>query len=253
VILFISAKQGGGKTELTNKLKEKFLDTSSLKFADPLYQMHHSIWDAIKSFEGKPYHLETVYKAAHDAAWGVLAGYGMQPELISPDLLDYLYNTFKKTPESPREKKSSPLLQFLGTEFGRKRDTDIWVNLAKNKAAQLLKTSQFVAVDDGRFENEFHAFPQSLKIRLECDRDLRKARCDAWRDDEFHPSEIGLDEYSRQGKFDYYIDTGTNDRETTLARAIQFITARINHFPTTQGDYESIVQKFYSGSVYAQK
>ena len=246
MIIFISAKQGGGKTELTTRLKETFLETSSLKFADPIYQMHDAIWNEIKRPEGEPYELAAVYKAAHDAAWGVLAGYGMQPELMSEDLMDYLTNTFQKTPESPREKKSSPLLQFLGTEFGRKRDTDIWVNLAKNKAEQLLKSCQFVAVDDGRFENEFHAFPDAFKIRLECDRDIRKARCDAWRENEFHPSEVGLDEYSKQGKFDYYIDTGVSDRDATLGRAIRFITKKLNHFATDQGDYESIVQKFYT-------
>lgn len=121
----------------------------------------------------------------HDAIWDVLEKYGVT-----------------------REKKSGDLLQYLGTEFGRKRDENLWVNIARKRADDFLAEGRkLLVLDDCRFENEFNAFPEALKVRIECSRDVRKERADSWRENENHPSEIGLDNYAAQGKFDLYYDS----------------------------------------------
>ena len=52
---------------------------------------------------------DTLYEV-HERMWDVLEKYGV-----------------------PRETKSRDFLQFLGTEFGRKRDPNMWVNCVRNK------------------------------------------------------------------------------------------------------------------------
>jgi hypothetical protein len=63
-------------------------------------------------------------------------------------------------------------------------------------------------VSDCRFRNEFDGFPDAFKVRLECDRDIRKSRCSQWRENDTHISETDLDGYAEEGKFDCVIDTG---------------------------------------------
>lgn len=118
--------------------------------------------------------------------------------------------------------KDGPLLQLLGTEWGRKTiDENIWVRIAQEKYRQIQLEDCVVIVGDCRFENEFDAFPEALRIRLECPEKVRKERCSMWRENTKHPSEISLDEYARQGKFDLYIDTSkvTCENATTLIMA----------------------------------
>jgi hypothetical protein len=133
----------------------------------------------------------------HEAIWNVLEPYGV-----------------------PREKKSGDFLQWVGTEFGRKRDQDIWVNIAKRRIAKIMQSNPnaVVIIDDCRFENEFYALDEfePLKIRLECDRDVRKVRADSWRDNENHPSETSLDAIAASGSFDLYFDTQNNSVDNIL-------------------------------------
>lgn len=160
MIVLLSAKQGGGKTttadRVSAKLKEEGLDVFRTRFAEPLYQMH----DKVRS---------------------VLNDYGYQP-------YDY-------------EVKDGPLLQLLGTEWGRAMDQNIWVKLCKLGADAFVQGSRdsentpVVIIDDCRFKNEFEAFPDALKIRLECPEEIRKQRAEMWRDRTNHPSEIDLDDW----------------------------------------------------------
>lgn len=118
--------------------------------------------------------------------------------------------------------KDGPLLQLLGTEWGRKTiDENIWVRIAQEKYRQVQSEDCLVIVGDCRFENEFDAFPQALRVRLECPEKIRKDRCSMWRENTKHSSEIALDEYARQGKFDLYIDTSkiSCEHATTLIMA----------------------------------
>ena len=126
---------------------------------------------------------DTLYEA-HEKVWDVLEKYGV-----------------------PREKKSRDFLQWLGTEFGRKRDKNIWVNCAIERMKSVNNGNCFI-VDDCRFENEFDAFPDALRIRLECDRGIRKSRAESWTDSDQHPSETSLDAYAKGGAFHLYLDSG---------------------------------------------
>lgn len=116
------------------------------------------------------------------------------------------------------------LLQLLGTEWGRAIDKDIWVKVVKNITDKDPDKNFFI--DDARFENEFDGFPGALKIRLECDRDLRKARAPVWREDETHASEVSLDGFAKEGKFHFYIDTGVRGVAETFDLAVQAINSR---------------------------
>lgn len=141
----------------------------------------------------------------HNAVWEVLSAYGV-----------------------PRERKSGDLLQYIGTDFGRKRDENIWVNIARRRADRIVAGNMPVILDDCRFRNELAAFPDAYKIRLVCDRDLRKARCDSWRDTEFHASETDLD--GTEDQFDLVIDTGV----TSLEKMLVIVDAKLHErFPTT--------------------
>lgn len=188
MIVLISGKQGSGKTTLTKALikrfKEEGYEPHAVKFADTLYKMH-------------------------DAVLHVLQEAGIKRDVS----------------------KDGPLLQLLGTEWGRKTlGDDVWCKIAANKVTELLASNKesfsasynkkkVVILDDARFENEFDVFPDALKIRLECDRDKRKGRCDSWRENEFHPSETGLDAYAADNKFDVVASTDHGD-PNSLAKTL---------------------------------
>lgn len=112
--------------------------------------------------------------------------------------------------------KDGPLLQLLGTEWGRKTiDENIWVKILQKRVENIkaglpsnLRTPTVVIIGDCRFENEFDAFPEAITVRLEADEWIRKQRCSQWRDRANHPSETGLDRYAFDGKFQYMFDTG---------------------------------------------
>lgn len=156
----------------------------------------------------------------HNAMWDVMDRYGV---LV-------------------REDKSGDVLQALG-DLMRKRDPMVFVKCALTKATRLEAIHQYVFNDDTRFVNEFNAFPEALKIRLECDRDARKARAVSWRTDENHKSEIELDEYAAQGKFDLYIDTNF----TTPEQIRNMVADRMEGRSTDRGHYEipEFREKFY--------
>jgi hypothetical protein len=113
-----------------------------------------------------------------------------------------------------RPDKDGRLLQLLGTEWGRETiHPDIWVKALLgyiNNVSPVPKDNQLFVISDCRFRNEFDLV-DAFKIRLECDRDIRKERCDGWRDTDTHISETDLDEYSASGKFDMYINTASTN------------------------------------------
>ena len=189
MIILISGKQGSGKTTVTGNL------TAALQ---------------AKGYEVTPVKFAGPLYAMHDAVLKVLAFYGVTRNIV----------------------KDGPLLQMLGTDWGRKTIADdIWVQLAKNRVKDILTTAtnpnQAVIIDDCRFENEFDAFPDAYKVRLDCPRDIRKTRCEAWRTDEMHLSETGLDNYAELGKFDAYFQSEnltSKDIADVLIRAIDVNT-----------------------------
>lgn len=171
--IMISGKQGSGKTTTSDMLRDAIassfgLQVSRKRFAQPLYEC---------------------MRAVHE----VLARYGIQ-----------------------RPEKDGPLLQLIGTEYGREViGEDVWVNCVEHVRRELAPMTDVMIIDDLRFPNEFDVptleFGPVIKVRLECNRNERKRRCDVtgtWRKDEHHKSEISLDEYSIEGKFDlrYHTD-----------------------------------------------
>lgn len=174
-VLLISGKQGSGKTTLQKALIEKFKPQTGtrchlINFADPLYEMHNF-------------------------CVGKLEALGVKRDIV----------------------KDGPLLQLLGTEWGRKTvDENVWVdalygqiNLIMEREGRGYEKNVFI-VGDCRFRNELMGLPNALRIRLECSRDTRKARCTAWRENDTHPSEVDLDEWVYEvGRFDLIFNTGT--------------------------------------------
>lgn len=124
-----------------------------------------------------------------------------------------------------RGKKDGKLLQLLGTEYGRSIDENIWVKCAQHAIDDIqVAGCEVVIIDDCRFKNELSAFPDALKIRLECTKDQRKLRCDSWRENEMHPSEIDLDEWVLEpGRFDMIINTGTRALETYADHIAEYV------------------------------
>lgn len=115
--------------------------------------------------------------------------------------------------------KDGPLLQVLGTEWGRKTiDENVWVKCLQIKLKSLEATGHHLAlIGDCRFENEFDGFPEALRVRLECPEDVRWWRCSMWRENTGHASEVGLDRYAEENRFDVYIPTDRVTEEESLA------------------------------------
>lgn len=110
--------------------------------------------------------------------------------------------------------KDGPLLQLLGTEWGRKTiSQNIWAKLAQNHSDNILQRDEkaVIIIDDCRFPNEFDTFPDALKVRLNAPQVIRKDRAEMWRENTEHPSETSLDQYAEEGRFDLNIDTSKTD------------------------------------------
>jgi hypothetical protein len=141
-------------------------------------------------------------------------------------LKSYSYDTYDY------ERKDGPLLQLLGTEWGRELDPNIWVNLLKGHYQKTLEAYEseggeegkyIYIVEDCRFKNELFDFPEAFSIRLEASEDVRKVRCAMWRDRTDHPSETDLDEAARTGQFDIVINADVNDEQRVLKMAVTTI------------------------------
>ena len=191
-VVLLSGKQGSGKTTTSTLLAEHCFknkwEHSTIKFAKPLYAMH----DAVRT---------------------VALDYGI-----------------------PMPEKDGKLLQLLGTEWGRAVYGDsLWTDIARKTVthltnvwnnAELKSPTALAIIDDCRFENEFDAFPEALKVRLVAPEEIRKPRTHAWRDNTLHPSEIGLDAYEAAKKFDLVIDTGTLPQSKVLAMIMYAVGLR---------------------------
>lgn len=125
---------------------------------------------------------------------------------------EYLLNFMERSTGIKRVEKDGKLLQWIGTEFGRQGfGDDVWVNILKKRIED--GPHKDIIVDDCRFKNEFDAFPEAIKIRLEAPSSVRVARASGTVRNEAHPSEIDLDSYAAGGKFDYVFDTSKQTTE----------------------------------------
>lgn len=201
MIVLLSGKQGSGKTTLMNEVK-KVLEGGG-------YDVRNVIF------------ADTIYKI-HDFAISLLSARGVERDIV----------------------KDGFLLQFLGTEWGRKTiDENIWVRclLGEIQSIRNLHPESKLAfiVSDCRFVNEFDGVEGALKIRLEASRELRKARCSQWRENDVHISETDLDRYATEGMFDLYVDT-ERDLERSVTQIVQAIEGK-----STRNYYDEVFEKYY--------
>jgi thymidylate kinase len=181
--IMISGKQGTGKSTLANFLTNHF-------------ESHG--WQIF------PYKFARPLYEMHNACRHVLMKYGVRG-----------YNF---------EKKDGVLLQILGTEWGRNTiNPYIWVDCARNYISRnaRMTTSALFLIDDLRFKDEFNLDEGAIKIRLECDREIRKVRCEAWRDNDMHQTEIDLDDWV--DRFDLVLDTGKISKEDMFNKTLEFL------------------------------
>ena len=191
-IAMISAKQGGGKTTLAQEIQKavlasgKRIPVKELIFAGPIYEMH-------------------------DACRKILVDAGVDPI---------------------HEVKDGYLLQMLGTEWGRNTiSEDVWVRVIQGRmkrfadiVAESNSEGGIAVIPDLRFENEFHAFPDALRVRLECPEEVRKERVmktSMWRNTTNHPSETSLDLFAARGKFDLYFDSENQPSEEIACHVLE--------------------------------
>jgi hypothetical protein len=190
MFVMLSGKQGSGKTTIAQKLQTHWsllgVPVCRTKFAKPLYEMH-------------------------DAVFAVGKMYGVLP---------------------PPGGKDGDLLQVLGTEWGRMhRGKDIWVDCLKADAAQMTEgwrqhgMLHIVLVDDLRFKNEFDGIPGAMRVRLECDEDIRKKRASYWRENTSHLSETDLDDCL--DRFELIVDTGVLDVELSVQTIVEHFRVKI--------------------------
>lgn len=128
-----------------------------------------------------------------------------------------VYNALNLPFEKDRE-----LLQFLGTHFKQKFDTNFWVREFK---ARVKKSPGPIIVDDLRFMEEFDALVdmRATIVRLNCDYYIREQRCGKGFKNTNHPSETGLDSL-QPGEYDLCFDS---DFESP-GRMVEIIRAHIN-------------------------
>lgn len=71
------------------------------------------------------------------------------------------------------QEKDRALLQYLGTEYGRNKDENVWVNHLIRRVAE--HRGQNIFVSDARFNNEFDALKAAgfILIKMERREDLR--------------------------------------------------------------------------------
>lgn len=182
-IILLSGKQGSGKSTLTQQLIDLFpkVHVNEFKFAGTIY-------------------------AIHDFARARLNSLGVQ------------------CPEDLRL-KDGKMLQWLGTEWGRGTfGNDVWVKCLRGEVESFFDLysvkPKIAVVSDCRFKNEFEGFPDALRVRLECSEFVRKDRCEQWRTNTQHQSEVDLDEHSTRGLFDMTLNT-EHETPANLARLIR--------------------------------
>ena len=205
-IMMISGKQGSGKTTLQNAVRAHMERAYKVKT--------HEIRFA-----------DTIYKI-HDYARELLRFRGV----ARPD-------------------KDGAFLQMLGTEWGRNQiDPNIWVQCALGEISNTCPSPRedyLFLISDCRFKNEFDGV-EAFKVRLEAGKEVRQARCDGWRDNDQHQSEIDLDEYASEGFFNCYVDT-----EMPIQTSISHILKRFDEFmlfdQTTDWEgYKLVKEKYYN-------
>lgn len=105
-----------------------------------------------------------------------------------------------------KDEKGRHLLQWLGTDLGRKNNKNVWINCVKEITMALRTECDFVLVPDVRFPNEIECWETTpffyYTIRIERENsDGSKYENHLTPEQKEHPSETELDNY----KFNYKV------------------------------------------------
>lgn len=112
--------------------------------------------------------------------------------------------------------KDRKLLQFLGTEWGRKNNPDFWINIFMDNLEKYIPIYDIIVCDDLRFKNEFLALKERGFQIAKIERPARARIQYEGTGDFLHTSEIDLLSISRDS-FDFWIENnGTYDDFTYI-------------------------------------
>lgn len=106
------------------------------------------------------------------------------------------------------QKKDRQFLQYIGTEWARKKDNNVWVNLAINKTKN--KSGNFY-ISDLRFMNEFEALKKENWVLVKLVREINKEKKEERKGtgSVSHSSETSLDSVPNEN-WDYIINNNSN-------------------------------------------
>lgn len=110
------------------------------------------------------------------------------------EIQEYIYDkispVYKRPPDFIKDRK---LLQFIGTEFGRGLDQDLWVKLWKHEVDYLLDNTPLTVVcDDCRFDNEAEIVKSLGGIVIKITSNKSNDRIDTKAGIVAHASEAGI-------------------------------------------------------------
>jgi len=105
---------------------------------------------------------------------------------------DFVYRTCDLPAPIPKDRK---LLQWIGTDWGREKNPNLWVDLFKSKVKFLLEQdpTSLIVCDDCRFNNEGEAIKDLGGKVIEIVRPLEDRAKNIKLENTTHASESGLD------------------------------------------------------------
>lgn len=106
------------------------------------------------------------------------------------EMQEAIYDIINRPIPQPKDRK---LLQWLGTEWGRSIDQELWVKLFKERTQELWDLDTNVLNDDCRFNNEAEAVKAmgGKIVLIESTPEIRGQRIQL--QNTGHPSEAGID------------------------------------------------------------
>lgn len=105
-------------------------------------------------------------------------------------------------------KKDRKLLQFIGTDWGRKRDIDIWVDIFAKNLSEMRRFYNVLLCDDLRFLNEYNFLKKEGFNLVKIDRPDNNIEYSNGGDLN-HESEFGLDSIEKED-YDYYLENNSS-------------------------------------------
>lgn len=194
-VILISGKQGAGKDETFKKLR------------DFVFKKHPgNEWFVQQMFFAQPIrHIHNVVR-------------------------EFMEDNGNPIPENCLT-KDGELMQLIGAWARKRYGIDVWLNIVQNQIRDQIhhtkKLGEELArsggrqterltfvITDCRFRNEFDAFPDTVRVRLEAKEEVRRSRAENWRENTTHESEIDLDGYASEGKFDHVFHTDVLSAQT---------------------------------------